>query len=512
MRHYRWGLILLTLLLSISFGCSADKNSTPLTPSNDTNLPADISGENHAIMASGTFEINPEDMTIQDVSDRVGSFHYNITTFIGGYFKYFIENINGPVWTIRLELENPTDIQVHDVRIIYTNLYGKQVVNADGFTNFLDLSGGSDYNPFHYFAKEYGNQAFPIGPGAIETEELVLYWPAGAQWYVTYAIECSLGGNAAEPIKISEISQVGDITPAGGGKIITCNIDDWQDDISSVFICANDFLSEDLEMYKHSDTNTYIGSLINLNGVEPDDYVVWIRAESDNPNDIKLWTPFTVTVLETADDAPKFDYVPFCDPEIVSVGWSANLNGGATDPQGDGVNFYWEQISPVSPTGSFVGSGGAYTSNTVWETPQVDVDTPYLLTIRASEASGSQISRAVVGLLNEAPLPPEITNGPLIVPSSLDENSDGQFSITAEDPNRPGRPANFEYYWEQMSPTSPVGAWYGTSDGHGRYPVWISPEVAMDTPYSFRVTITKNWTTPPLTTEGFVYFDVLDVE
>ncbi len=512
MKHYRWGLILLSLLLSLSFGCSSDKDSTPITPSNDTSQPADLSDDNHAIMASGTFEINPESMAIQDVTDRVNTFHYNITSFIGGYFRYYIEGHSGPYWTIRLEIENPTALQVHDVRIIYTNLYGKKVANPDGFTNFLDPPGGPGINAFHYFAKEYDNQAFPVGPGSTDSEELVIYWPSGAQWYVTYAIECSLGGNAAEPIKISEIEQVGDITPAGGGKIITCDVDDWQEDISSVTICANDFYSEDLEMYKYGDSNTYIGNLINLNGVVPDEYVVWIRAESANPNYIKLWMPFTVNVLETTDDAPKFNYVPYCEPKSVSIGMTANLNGGAADPHGDGVNFYWEQISPVSPTGAFIGSEGANGPNAVWEAPQVNVDTPYLLTIRASEFSGPQISRAVIGLMNCSPLPPVITDNPILVPSPLDENSDGQFGVTAEDPNRPGYPVIFEYYWEQMSPTSPVGSWYGTSEGFGRFPVWISPEVTEDTTFSFRVTVTKDWTSPPLSTEGFVEFDVTDVE
>jgi len=512
MKHYRWGLILLSLLISLSFGCSSDRSSTPLTPSNDANLPTDLSDDSHGIMASGTFEINPEDMTIQDVSDRISSFHYNITTFIGGYFRFYIENVSGPLWTIRLEIENPTALQVHDVRIIYTNLYGKKVANPDGFTNFLDPPGGQPYNPFHYFAKEYDNHAFPIGPGAIENQELILYWPAGAQWYVTYAIECSLGGNAAEPIKISEIEQVGDITPAGGGKIITCDVDDWQDDISSVWICASDFNSEDVEMYQYGDSNTYIGSLVNLNGVVPGKHIVWIRAESDNPNNIKLWMPIILTVLETTDDAPQFGYVPYCDPENVSVGVSSNLNGGAEDPQGDGVTFYWEQISPSSPTGAFTGSGGANASSAVWSPPQVDEDTQYLMTIRVGEQSGSQISRAVVEIINHVPLPPEIINGPRIVPSPLNENTNGQFSVIAEDPNQPGIPVVFDYYWEQMSPTAPTGVWYGTSYGHGRYPVWIAPEVGSDTSFTFRVTITKDWTSPPMTTEGFVEFDVTDVD
>jgi hypothetical protein len=463
-------------------------------------------------MASGTFEINPEDMTIQDVSDRISSFHYNITSFIGGYFRFYIESVSGPLWTIRLEIENPTALQVHDVRIIYTNLYGKQVTNADGFTNFLDPPGNQNYNPFHYFAKEYDNQAFPIGPGAIENQELILYWPAGAQWYVTYAIECSLGGNAAEPIKISEIEQVGDITLAGGGKIITCDVDDWQDDISSVWICASDFHSEDVEMFQYGDSNTYIGSLVNLNGVVPGKHIVWIRAESANPNNIKLWMPIILTVLETTDDAPQFGYLPNCDPVNVSVGVSSNLNGGAEDPQGDGVTFYWEQISPSSPTGAFTGSGGANASSAVWSPPQVDEDTQYLMTIRVGEQSGPQISRAIVEIINYAPLPPEIINGPRIVPSPLNENSNGQFSVTAEDPNHPGYPAAFDYYWEQMSPTAPTGVWYGTSYGHGRYPVWIAPEVGTDTSFTFRVTITKDWTSPPLITEGFVEFDVTNVD
>ncbi|MBU1023731.1 hypothetical protein KKB99_05515, partial [bacterium] len=442
MKHYHWGLILLSLILIISMGCSSSGKSTPIAPNQDLNPTTENQKDGHAIMTSGTFEIDPENKIIRDVTDRVNAMHYNITAFLGGYFKYYIQNVNGQIWTIRLEIENPTDLQVHDVRIIYVNMYGKEVVNYDGFTNLFDPPGGNPINPFHYFAKEYPNQAFPVGLGAKDDEILVMNWPAGAQSFVTYVIECSLGGNAQEPIKISDIQQMGNITPAGGGKIVTCVINDWQNDVSGATILANAFNTTSLPMYRYRNTNTFMGNLVNLNGVAPGTYSVWIQANSPNPGSIGLWMPFSVTVVDTLNNAPKFNYVPYSAPDTVSIGMITALNGAATDYE-QGINYNWEQVSPVAPLGTYSGTQGPTSPSAIWKAPQVAVDTQYLLTIRASENGGSNISRAVVAVKNEAPLPPEITYGPMVAPNPVNEGNLAQFGVRAIDPNRPGENVQF---------------------------------------------------------------------
>ena len=88
---------------------------------------------------------------------------------------------------------------------------------------------GHAFCPFTAFAKENPNRAFPVGPGAIDTEILELGWPVGQPWFISYIIEVSLGGNCDEPWMIDG-SISNDIPASGGSATISASLYDWQDD------------------------------------------------------------------------------------------------------------------------------------------------------------------------------------------------------------------------------------------------------------------------------------------
>jgi len=505
MRYYLVGCIVVTFALLMLFGCSSSGSKMLVSPDGDQTPMVDNSSQSHVVTQVGTFEIDIAKMEIREVPLRDAAFHMDITSLIKSYFHYYITGVSWPYINVKLEITNPTAIQAYDVRIIYLDLYGKDVVNPDGYTNYLDKPSGPDFNPFTYFAKEYANQAFPVGPGAKDDEMLQLRWNPGAQAYVTYAIECCLQANAEEPYKIDEFTLMGSLTPNGGASMVSCKVHDWQSDITNVTILANDFYSGDLPMYSFRGTNVYVGNLVNLNTVTPGDHWIWIKAESNSPLGIAYWMPFKVAVADDIDDAAKFTVLPFSTREIVSKGVFTYLNGFAEDPEGDDINFQWEQISPFNPAGQFSGSGGRYVPYARWDAPQVLVDTPYLFRINAKESNGTKTSRALVYLINMAPLAPEIVDGPELYPNPIYEGQEGQFGIYAIDPMFPTETAPFDYVWEQMSPISPQGTWEGTSNGHGQYPVWIAPSVDADTDFSFRITVKKWWVSPVLAT-----YDQLD--
>lgn len=508
MNQYRWGLLLLSLLVILLVGCSSSKINSPVAPEGD-NVPfSDIPQYGHDIIASGTFEIDLDNMTVVDVTDRVNAFHYNITGFLSGRFKYYIQSWVPPLMTLKLEIENPTSMQVYDVRIIYTNLYGKTVTNPDGFTNLLDPPGDSEINPFHYFAKEYANQAFPVGPGGKDDEILILNWPTGQPSWVTYAIECSVGGNAAEPYKITGITTSGNITPDGGAMVVTCTVKDWQNDVNAVTILANDFYAADMPMFRKGTTSNWVGNLMNMISNVPGPHSVWIKAESPNPGNIALWMPFTVNVPDVTDNAPRFEYDPFCERDRISKGTITTLNGAAIDPDNNPVNFHWEQLSPTSPSGWFLGTRGSETPNATWAPPEVYTEQIYIMQVSASETIGGKVSKAIVGVINEPAVPPVITLGPSLEPIPLPEGNIGFFAVTAHDPNNPSQVMPLKYLWEQITPVSPVGSWAGTSNGQSRNPAWFSPLVTADTLFTFKVTVTKDWVSPYKSTTGYVDFTV----
>lgn len=222
---------MLTIVFVILFASCSMTNPTAI----DYNSPeSSVSFGNSAIAGSGQIILDSSG-TLEIVPDRNPEWHYNVTGLLaggcpGGCFSYQILDISGEVWTIELTIENPTSLQVYDVRILYYNRYGKKILNQDGY---IDLFGYS-FTPFTAFAKEYENRAFPVGPSAVDTEILELGWPAGQPPQVAYLIEVSLGGNCEEPWKIE--GSLSDDIPTGGGRFqISATVYDWQSDVHELW-------------------------------------------------------------------------------------------------------------------------------------------------------------------------------------------------------------------------------------------------------------------------------------
>ncbi len=114
MRH----ISLFFLLVSACFIAACSSN-TPVNINDSTPEAAFSTGET-AIAGSGQIVLDPSG-TAEIIPDRNAEWHYNVTSLLasgcpGGCFKFTIQNVTGEVWTIELSIENPTALQVHDVR------------------------------------------------------------------------------------------------------------------------------------------------------------------------------------------------------------------------------------------------------------------------------------------------------------------------------------------------------------------------------------------------------------
>lgn len=511
MRFYLTVFIFVFLASILMMGCSGNESSSPVVP-DDNNCPTANADDNRPILTAGTIEIDVESMTVRDVTDRVEAYHFNITSILGHHFKWRITEWAPPYITLNLEIENPTALQVWDVRIIYTNLFGKEIVNFDGFTSFYAPDNDPTINPFHYFAKEYPLQAFPVGPGVSDNEEMVMYWPPGASCLVSYVIECSLFHNAEEAIKIHGFSLEGDITPETGAAILSCEVEDWQDDVFQTGMLPYDFhrmSNYSIPMYQYRDTNKWMGNILNTryeDPVPPGDYKVWTIGESPNPDDIQLGMPVFVNIPDTTDKAPRFNNFPHTYYNRTIEGMRTQLLGGTFDRTNNPV-FLWEQISPAGPHGIFEGT--TYESPyAFWIPPQVDEDTEFLLKITSTQTEGPMLSSSMIlALPVELALPPEITEGPTCEPNPILENTVGSIILTVIDPNGfVTNPNNYNFIWEQVDPADPVGVFLSTSFDA----TWEAPEVDEDTEFTLKVTIEKDWLDPILSTEAEVQVTVLN--
>jgi len=297
------------ILSLIGLGCSNSRNI--MSP----DIISDTTGGDYEIWQSGIITLDRETGEASIVADRENDFYFNITNYIKPYLKIRILSIVGTVWEIECELTNPTSIQVWDVRAVFLNTYGKKVLNPDGYTNLFDPS---DINPYLAFAKEYPNRAFPVGPGAKDSEILLLDWPAGAGPWVAYKIGVSVGGNCGEPYMIANPLQSGDLYPSGGAANISVDVYDHQGDISAVAVVTTP-LTGGITYLSAVDGTKYAANITNSQHAPIGVYTCLIAAESPNPNNLRAYNFMDITVIEEPIPPPVVTY-----NEAVSVGAIGN--------------------------------------------------------------------------------------------------------------------------------------------------------------------------------------------
>ena len=373
-------LLLLSMLMAIAIGCSSGSGTSPVTPQDDNvpfeNVPfvneTDLSGvldtppsidipradcsplaegdvkeDPSGILYAGTLELDAEKGTITNTIDRGPMINFNITGYLysggctGGCFRYQINSIVDEIWDIDVTIENPVSIQVFDVRVIFTALSEKKIANTDGYTDLFDPPGQPLINPFIAFGTDYFMRPFPMGPGGIDMQNLLLYWPAGDPPIIQYIVTASLPFNTEEPFTIKDFQQIGELFWQGGDCNLAVVVDDWQFDITAVMadtrIFNNQipFLVSDPEHPDHFEVH-----IVNENNVYPGTYPVLFKAESPNAQNASMYNIFDVVVTGPSQHPPVCDF--YLDPDFIYVGQTTMLTPGPgiSDPDGDDIVLY----------------------------------------------------------------------------------------------------------------------------------------------------------------------------
>ena len=310
----RLSILIYWIILIIVAGCSGPESAiTPVMPDKpDQQQNLDIP-EEYLILFSGSFEIDLDRGSIDLHENRDPQYNLNITGLLntacpGGCFRFRILSINGTELTIELKITNPSSIQVYDVRLIYLNLYGKSVLNPDSYT---DLFTAGNISPFTAFAKENTYRDFPVGPGGVDTEELILDYPAGAPPLVDFIIVASLPENTQEPFEIVDMYVDGTFTTDGGTAELSMYVHDHQDDVSQVVADTTLFTGGLTYFVADDPLNQYMyhATINDTSGVPAGTYDVWIVAESLNDYNAKTYNYFTIDVLEMPCKSEAHEYV-----------------------------------------------------------------------------------------------------------------------------------------------------------------------------------------------------------
>jgi len=337
-------LLLLFVLFIFTSGCSNASNQPmiPVSESCQTTfgnfdlMNPEFSG--YGLMFMGTMDIDPFTETIT-VTERAGSANYDITGFIasgctGGCFRYQILSYVDEVMSIELKIENPTSLQVYDVRMIFTNLYGKEVLNSDSYTSLFDPSGGFPFNPQIAFMKENDDRAFDVGPGAIDTELLELAFPTGANPLVDYLIVASFPNQCLEPFEIHDIQTSSYMTPSGGNAEISVKFKDHQDDVVIAAADTTPFTGGLTFLEYQPATETYTAEITNSQGASVGTYNVIFGGMSPGSTVIL----YDFLVLDVGDDSLEFE-----SPRLIDE-YTFDTTIDCCSMGGEGINGYDDNI------------------------------------------------------------------------------------------------------------------------------------------------------------------------
>ena len=115
MRHI--SLLITICICVIFFGCSKTDVTNPVS------IPDVQAGNSEqVILGAGTMNLETGETTPQ----RDMSGYMDVTPFLGSNFQWNLEHDEEDWYILELYLNNPSVITVHDVLLVFDNLYGKE--------------------------------------------------------------------------------------------------------------------------------------------------------------------------------------------------------------------------------------------------------------------------------------------------------------------------------------------------------------------------------------------------
>ena len=306
-------------------GCSSGTNSPVLPQQSDEHNAGKIQ-----ILASGT--MNLADCSI-DYNNRDLAQYFDVTTFVGSNFSFTIDGLIPPdIYQITLSINNVSPLTVHDVCIVFEDLYGKTVLNPDCY---IDIFQPWDLDPFIAFRKEAYERYFPPGN---DTEELLLKYPGGSP-FVDFFIIAHLGGNTGGVYNINDWNVDGQLTEDGGSATIHVRAHDHQSDISYVVADTSVITGGITAFTPTGFPNPFEAIISNTEHAPPGTYTIPVMATSPSSPQYQTYNYFEINVVPTPLNTRFGNDVPIPGQDTLS----ADVNIIFTDSRSiacDGNNYY----------------------------------------------------------------------------------------------------------------------------------------------------------------------------
>ena len=208
-------ITLMFLMACLLSACSSSNIVTTPEPSQ----PGSASDEGAQCWGDFALKFDPGTQDMEVLYNRSADVHFEITTFLnppscggGGCVTATLNSWNPATFiaSFNVTITNPTNLSPSDVRMVFYNLGGKKIANADSFTRCMVGS----IEPFIAYSKMAANRVFP--PNGAVTETIDIYWPPASSFFIFFRVSAWLWLNCQDPYEINGMYQNGAITPGGG--------------------------------------------------------------------------------------------------------------------------------------------------------------------------------------------------------------------------------------------------------------------------------------------------------
>jgi len=297
-----YSVILIILFLSTLLGCSAGSDNVMQPGMSD--MSASNNPDVHRVFWAGWevwFDIDGLSAEIRPI--RYPENHFNVTGMIHapGCENCMDISVNcfdaeTRILDVDIWLRNASQYAVRDVRgIVYTDDYGHELANDDGWTGLWDMPGGKTINPFRAFSKDTGGRIFMWDAEA--SENFLIHIPEPAVYSaITFAIDASWPGNCEEPFEITNYKQwaITDVQASSG--LINIDVLDWQDDVAEVTLEAPEITGEASTPFSNVGGTTWAVLLTNNTGAPEGSYEALVKTTSEGDGGPTLYDFITITI------------------------------------------------------------------------------------------------------------------------------------------------------------------------------------------------------------------------
>ena len=282
-------VILATIFALVGIACSngAMEKHNPTLPSNE---PAQIVESDDGAQLFGAWHcsIDPETKEVT-ISESRELANYNFTNYLpmcpGGCFQIHLLSADESMIHLKCRLTNPVGFSPYDVRIIFTNLDEKTMLEPDGYTNLWDPPGDGPFNAFYYFYDlSDPERRFPAGPGHLIYRDIDVAYESFTSWDFDVIAVCGLGQHIQDVVEMTSYATPGYLLSTGGSMFVEVELLDWQDNIAQVVLFANATEGSQINMVFDPGGGKWWCELTNPLGTEAGVYDMLLGAYSPNVN------------------------------------------------------------------------------------------------------------------------------------------------------------------------------------------------------------------------------------